>query len=107
MNEKTLIIRGTDEDIQSIKDFINKNNSEALENKDMIISEDLEKEYWLEQLAWSYQSELEGKSFKEIREIAEKEYKEFISDEGYYYAFPPFEDWCGYVPSFNRTENNK
>lgn len=40
-------------------------------------------------------------------EIAEKEYKEFISDEGYYYTFPPFEDWCGYVPSFNRTENNK
>lgn len=107
MNEKTLIIRGTENDIKSIKDFINGNYSEALESKDMIVSEAMEKEYWMEQLVRSYPTELEGKSFKEIREIAEKEYEEFINDEGYYYDFPPFEEWCGYVPTFNRIGDDK
>lgn len=107
MNEKTLIIRGTDNDIKSIKDFLNGNYSEALENKDMIISEDLEKEYWMEQLPWSYPSEFEGKSFKEIREIAEKEYEIFISGEGYNYDFPSFEEWCGYTPTFNRIGDDE
>lgn len=107
MRKNILIIRSNKlDELESIEEYVNKNYAEDLENKDMIISDNLEKEYWLEQLPYSYPSEFENKSFKEIREISEKEYKIFLAGDGYHYDFPSFEEWCGYIPSFNRNDND-
>ena len=107
MKKNILIIRSSDVDkLESLKDFINEEYANEIESKDLIVSDNLEKEYWLEQLPYSYPSEFENKDFKETRELSEKEYDIFISGEGYHYDFPSFEEWCGYVPTFNRKENN-
>lgn len=106
MKKNILIIRSSDVDkLESLKDFIKEEYVNEIESKDIIVSDDLEKEYWLEQLPYSYPSEFENKDFKETRELSEKEYELFIKGDGYHYDFPSFEEWCGYVPSFNRKED--
>lgn len=107
MDKEILILRSNNIDIlKSIKNYVNETYEDDLKNKDLIISDDLEKEYWLEQLPYSYPSEFENKNFKETRELSEKEYEIFISGEGYHYDFAQFEEWCGYIPTFNRNEND-
>lgn len=106
MKKNILIIRSSDVDkLESLKDFIKEEYANEIESKDLIVSDDLGKEYWLEQLPYSYPSEFENKDFKETRELSEKEYEIFIEGDGYHYDFPSFEEWCGYVPSFNRKED--
>lgn len=97
-----LIFRSSNsEAIEKIKHFAEENVLPECE--DLVVSDNICKEFWIEEFDCRYDEELENMELeynsKERRELLEREFDNFMKNNGWDNT-NGFDDWCGYIPMF-------
>lgn len=96
--EEYVIIRGKSKSIDKIKKFVE--DTIKLEDNEIIISDNLAKEYWINEFENLYYDEITKKTEnhnKTRREILEEEFGIFESSRGWENT-EGFDGWTNYVP---------